>query len=76
MEQYLRASSKRANTEEAYLGDLRLFGEWSQGSNEELIILLLHTGLGERLNCRAGRSSGNTSPGLPGLPLGEVLAGS
>jgi len=34
-EQYLRASDKSENTVEAYLRDLRLFGEWFQGSNGE-----------------------------------------
>ena len=34
-EQYLRASDKSENTVEAYLRDLRLFGEWFQSSNRE-----------------------------------------
>ncbi len=33
--QYLRASDKSDNTVEAYLRDLRLFGEWFQSSNGE-----------------------------------------
>ena len=33
--QYLRVSDKSENTVEAYLRDLRLFGEWFQGSNSE-----------------------------------------
>jgi len=34
-EQHLRASDKSENTIEAYLRDLRLFGEWFQSSNGE-----------------------------------------